>query len=132
MRDNRLKICGYPIVAPAASNYALSAPVSGNTIEDLIPDLLFYVMAAALNVSQLPNGATLTFTFIECSDIALSSVISSTVMGVQTGASGTGAAAAIFACQPKYAGGQYMGLRIDASSTANVGGSSYTLAIAKL
>jgi hypothetical protein len=116
--------------APAASGFTLSAPLSGSDVADLAPNILLYIDAPALTVGELPDASTLTYTLIECSDIALSSVVSSTVMGVQTGAGGAGAAAATFAARPKYAGGSYWGLKVSASSGVNVSGLTFTLAIA--
>ena len=127
LRDNLQAIAP----APAASNHSLSATIKNGDVADLIPQVLAFIDAPALSVSQLPDAATLTFTFLECSDGALSSVLASTVIGVQTGAGGVGAAAASFAARPTYAGGAfYWGLRIDASSGVAVSGVVFTLGIA--
>ena len=129
-RQRLRDVLRFAVTPPAASSSSLSPPVPGDVLADLIPDLLVYIEAPALSVSQLPNNATVTFTLIECADPGLSSVISSTVLGVQTGAGGAGAGAAVFASRPKYAGGKYLGMSIAASSGVNVSGANYALAFA--
>jgi len=112
---------------PTAGSYSLSPAVDGGELAPAIPNLLAYVDAPAMSAAELPDGATATYTLLECADAGLTSPSSSTVLGVQTGAGGIGAAAATFASRPQYRGGQYIGLRVDASSGASFAGLSFTL-----
>lgn len=120
----------YPVAAPAASASAVTPYLTSTDITPYAGCLLPFVEAPALTVSQLPNGATVTFTLLESNDPTFTTNITSTVMGVQTGASGTGAAAATFCAEPAYAGGKYMAMKIAASSGVNLAGISYTLMLA--
>jgi hypothetical protein len=131
MNPNHLQsLLARSVNIPAGGASAASPPISGGDIAPLLPAVLFYVQAPALLTAQLPDGQTLTYTLVEGNDPTFASDSNETVMGVQTGAGGAGAAAAIFAAKGKFQGGQYIGLKITASSTANAAGASVTLQIA--
>jgi hypothetical protein len=125
----RLSLSRKTVNVPAGGASAAGALPQGD-MAMLIPAILFYLQAPALTTTQLPDGETVTYTLVEGNDPTFGSVVSSTVMGVQTGAGSAGAAAAIFAALGKFAGGQYIGLKITASASANASGMPITLAIA--
>jgi hypothetical protein len=128
--SQRLAMLQRSVAIPAGGASAFTPPVNGTDLADVLPTILFYVLAPAMTTSELPDGQTFTYTLVESNDPAFGSTISTTVMGVQTGAGSAGAAAAAFAAQAKLQGGRYIGLKIAASSTANAAGTSITLAIA--
>jgi hypothetical protein len=128
----RLSLFRRSVNIPAAGASAVSpGAVDGGDLAPLLPAILFYVQSPSLTAGQLPDGETITYTLVEGNDPAFASPTSSTVMGVQTGAGGAGAAAAIFAAPGKFQGGKYVGLKITASAGANAAGVSITLAIAQ-
>ncbi len=106
---------------PAGGASSQSAGVSDSAHSDLQPDFLLFVEAPALSVTELPNGQTITYQLLESNSSNLSSPTDTIAMGVQTGAGGVGAAAAIVAARRTYSG-KYFGLKITASATANASG----------
>jgi hypothetical protein len=129
---NRLGQHSRSATPPAAGGFSLSGALNGGELANLIPDVLFYTEAPALDASQLPDGETITYTLIESRDDRLSDPNTTTTLGVQTGAGGAGAAAVIFACRAKYRGGSFIGLRVDASARANVAHEDFTLGVAAI
>jgi hypothetical protein len=117
---------------PAAGGFSLSGALNGGELANLLPDVLFFVEAPALDASQLADHETITYTLVECRDDRLSDPTATTTLGVQTGAGGAGAAAAIFACRAKYRGGSFFGLRMDASARANVAHEDFSLGVAAI
>jgi len=128
--SQRLALLQRSRAIPAGGASASTPPMSGGDLAPLLPALLFYVQPPAMTTTQLPDGETLTYTLVEGNDSTFATTVSTTVLGVQTGAGGVGAAAATFASPAKLAGGRYIGLKITASASANAAGVSITLAIA--
>jgi len=114
---------------PAGGGTSTSALIDGaaTPLPEHAGDIVAVLDAPALTTAQLPNGETITYSFLESNNADLSSPISTTQLGVQSGAGGAGAAAAVFGCRPKNAGGKYWGFKAVASASA-----AATAATAKL
>jgi hypothetical protein len=117
---------------PAASSFSLSSSgIDSRGCPDLIPNVLLFAEAPALDATELPDGATLTYTLLECGDSLLRSVSSSIALGTMTGAGGKGAKAAVFAGRPKFrSSAQWWGLRVDASAGVNAANKEIALEVA--
>jgi hypothetical protein len=127
----RLKTnCQRVAAGPSESSTSVSEPIDGGHLGDLVPDILFFIDAPALDGSQLPDGATLTYTLLESRDAHFRDVQSSTVLGVQAGAGGVGAVAAAFCARPAFRGGNFFGLRVDASAGVHVKSERFALQVA--
>lgn len=112
---------------PAPGSFSLSAAIRGAELSAAVPNLLAYVDAPALSAAELPDGESVTYTLVECADPRLGEVHSSTILGVQVGVDGKGAAAATCGARPRRRGGAYIGLRVDASAGAKLAGLKFTL-----
>ena len=137
---------GGPSVVDASMKLSLALPstanttVTGNTsidteastLADFVATMELLVGAPALNTTQLPNAATMTYNLVASANANLAGavVIQSAVI-VQTGAGGTGAAAASQRARlPTNIGtvGRYVGLQATgAVSNGNCAASSGTL-----
>lgn len=112
----------YTVLIPAGGATALSPSYDGSQQGFLHPNCVAVIDTPALTTSQLPNGETITFQLLESNSPTLSTPISTTTLGVQTGAGGVGAAAVTFGGRLKYAGGRYWGIAAVASASANAAG----------
>lgn len=130
--------------ANLSTNTALSASTNGtatqatgidteaSTLSDFVALTEFLVSAPALNTTQLPNAATMTYAVIASanSNLAGSTTIQSSVI-VQTGAGGNGAAAATARVRlPTNIGvtGRYIGLTaVGAASSGNCSAATMNL-----
>jgi hypothetical protein len=118
------------ITTPAGGGSAMAAgPLNYADVSDFGDDLLVYVDAPALTTGQLPDGETLTYAIVQSQSQNLSSPTSTTVIGVQTGAGGVGAAAAVFAGRLASAG-PWFAVKITASASASAAGLTIPMKIA--
>ena len=115
-----IKKLAVPFTYPAGSGTA-TATIQATNFEGwpaLVANLLACIDVQALTTTQLPNAATLTFSILMSNSYNLAAPISTTQIGVVTGANSTGAAAQTFAGRIPTTGGQFIGLQIVASSGA--------------
>src|SRR5689334_14896285 len=130
--------------ASLSTNTALSSSTNGtatqatgidteaSSLSDFVALTEFLVSAPALNVTQLPNAATMTYSVIASanSNLAGSTTLQANVI-VQTGAAGAGAAAATARVRiPSNIGvtGRYVGLTaVGANNQANAAAVSMNL-----
>jgi hypothetical protein len=104
------------VFSPAASSTALSPGVDGNH-HFFVSRVLAVVEPPALTTEQLPDGATITFNLVGSAKSDMSNIVVTRLLGVQTGASGAGAPAKVFANRiPTSGGGRFFGLQILASA----------------
>ena len=109
-----------PLLLAAAGASVTSGPIdvqeAGVSAHSQSGDIVAIVDVPALTTAQLPDTKTVSYYLLESNNTDLSSPITNTTMGVQTGAGGAGAPAQTFAARPKAAGGKFLGLKISSSS----------------
>jgi hypothetical protein len=115
-----------PVVYPSSGATNSSGPITANDVARFNGQVVYCVDAPAPPVGNLPNGESFTYNLVTSNDPTFSSIISTTLMGKQTGAGGVGAAAQTFAAKvpPTGSVGKFVGFQIVASGSAVGSGSA--------